>query len=110
MNSPHPESRCPTHHPMWSDAKQDMIHLANTRRSLTSAALSLLRHGPMVVRGFPSVGKMSHSRVQTRLHRSQRDFEDIADLFIGELVKIGEQQDFTQVLRHPKNRLLNLVL
>ena len=92
MSSPQPDSRCPKHLQMRSDRKQDMFYVLQPRlgghKQMT--ALFLLRHHPRVVRRFPTICKMCHSRVQTRFHGSQRNFEDVADLLVGKLVKIGQ--------------------
>src|SRR5689334_16788656 len=106
MNSPRPESRCPTHIIIGCDRTQSKTCFTSCYNSnsvtcrLKSARLQtpLLRHGPMVVRGFPSVRKMCNGCVQSRFHRSQRDFEDVADLFVRKLVKIGEQKNLPKML------------
>jgi len=43
---------------------------------------------------------MGDGGVEPRLHRSQRDVEDLADLLVRELVKIGKQQNLTEQLRY----------
>ncbi len=62
----------------------------------------------------PSIGEMCDGGMQARLHGPQGYLEDIADLLVGKLVKIGEQENFPQVVRHSHNcgvhQLLELLL
>src|SRR5436305_362864 len=53
-----------------------------------------LRRGLFLVRRvcrLPTIRKMCNRCMKPRFYRSQRDFEDIADLFVRKLMKIGEE-------------------
>jgi hypothetical protein len=54
----------------------------------------------------PAIGKMCHGGMESRFNRSQWNLENIADLFIGELVKIGEQENLPQVIRHAHHSVM----
>ena len=53
---------------------------------------------------------MSDCRVKAAFYSAKRNIKNVADLLIGELVKVGEQQNLAKMIRHAHNRLLDRFL
>src|SRR6185437_4242973 len=68
----------------------------------------LRRQFPMV--RAPSIGKMCNSGMKPRFDGSQWNIEDVANLFIGKLMKITQKEDFPEVVGHGHDGLLDELL
>src|SRR5690349_9214546 len=69
----------------------------------------LMSGGARFLHRPPPVGEMCHGGVQSRFHRSQRNRQDIADLLVGELMEIRQEQNLAQMIRHRHDRLVHEV-
>ena len=56
---------------------------------------------------FQRSAKCATAAWRPRFYRAQRNFKNFADLLVGKLVKIAEQQDFPEMIGHPHHRTLH---